>query len=175
VSNISKYGALAGAIVVVLGTAGFVAFKMRSHGGDGNPAQMPGGRGMPAAVNAANGANAGTPQKQFYAYKPDPNVHAGLPLRPMDEEILEAINNESFEEKDMLDLFPQKPYRVRLVGSKKEHWIMGAMIDLERDGKWDESWEMKPDMLVRRLTEDSGRPKSEAAIFQLRPGHWLPY
>jgi hypothetical protein len=111
--------------------------------------------------------------RQSYNYAPVQGLKAGMPLRPMDFDILQKIEEGTYKREDMPDLFPNRPYQVRLVGSPVEHWIYTVMIDLERDGKWDERWEMKKDRVVRYTI--GGGEDQDNVPWALRPGHWLPF
>jgi hypothetical protein len=115
---------------------------------------------------------------QIYNTKPDPRLH-GVGLRPMDLDIFGFIGSGQLERDRMLDVFPDKPYRVRMIGSLPDHWVSVVLVDLNRDGKWDERWDLKPDDVDRtifrraRETELAGEPADQR--FALRRGLWQGY
>jgi hypothetical protein len=108
---------------------------------------------------------------QVYNYRPDGRHKAGFPLRPMDVDIFEVLEKSEYKREDMLDLFPDRPYKVQMFGSFVDHWIRAIQIDLDRDGVIDERWDLKPDA-VRRTEIKHGSPPIPA---ELRFGLWLPY
>jgi hypothetical protein len=110
---------------------------------------------------------------QVYDYKSPSKFQAGVPLRPMDIDIFEALAGGKLQRTDLPDLFPNRPYRVRLIGSAEERWITSALIDLDRDGKPEEAWEMKEDTIIRRDIVP-GKPAA-GTPYALRPGKWLPF
>lgn len=111
------------------------------------------------------------PRPQVYNYKPDPRFQAGVPLRPMDIEILEALARGHFDRAQLLDLFPGRPYHVKLIGSPGDGRIDLLAIDLDRNGIWDEQWRLKPETVERRTFDKEG----PGIPFVLRNGRWLPY
>jgi hypothetical protein len=110
---------------------------------------------------------------QVYDYKEPPMVKIGPPLRPMDSEILDAIAVGEFTHAQRLDLFPDRPYHVKLIGSVPDRWISIVMIDLDRDGKWDEKWTLKPDSVIRLDFDD--REPMGGKPFMLRHGQWVRF
>ena len=99
------------------------------------------------------------------------NSKAGIPLRPMDRDIIEAIQNASFDRARMNDLFPDRPYRVRLVGSLAERRIGLVMIDLNRDGKFDERWDLTRTEISRVVHDDSATAGAPVK-YTLGHGRW---
>jgi hypothetical protein len=113
------------------------------------------------------------PRRQTYNYQPVPGLTSGMALRPMDYDILKRIEDGDYKRTDMLDLFPDRPYQVKMIGSPVEHWINAVLIDLDRDGKWDEKWAMKLESVTRHTM---GKGEDDDKVpWALQPGRWLPY
>jgi hypothetical protein len=99
----------------------------------------------------------------------------GLPLRPMDHDLIDAMLSGHIARQSMLDLFPDRPYRVRLVGSADMQLFQFAMIDLDRDGKWDEQWDLsKPGQIQRHVAHDPAAGGHEV-MYTLAHGKWQPH
>ena len=133
----------------------------------------------PAASSSAtifdpNAADGGSPQ--VYPVKADPRM-TGIPLRPMDREIFAALASGQLEPVHLDDVFPSKPYRVSMIGSMKPRkWISVVLVDLTRDGKWDERWDLTQTDVVRTVFK---KPRTDAVgadetdyKFSLRQGTW---
>src|SRR5581483_599307 len=90
-------------------------------------------------------------EQQTFDYIPSGKIKGGFPLRPMDTEIFETILRNHLTLDRVLDLFPDKPYHVKLVADLQTQRVIGVMIDLERDGRWDERWEMRTNGCTRHL------------------------
>jgi hypothetical protein len=121
-------------------------------------------------------ADGGGASKQ--AYDGDLQEHEGgsklgPKVRPMDLEIFDYIANVNKSKRGMIDdIFPKKPYRVKVL-LVEDGFVEGVWIDLNRNGKFDEQWDLAPDEVNRHLsTKDDGRYLVD---FRLRNGHWLPY
>ncbi len=112
-----------------------------------------------------------TAPTQAYDYKPIPHmVPGGVPLRPMDTDIFAAIEKGNLTHAQLLDLFPDRPYHVKLTANGEERRVEFVLIDLERDGKWDERWALRKDQGVdRRLIGDPN------IMFTMRAGYWIPH
>jgi hypothetical protein len=112
---------------------------------------------------------------QKYDYKAQAQIMpGGVPLRPMDADIFAAIEKGNLSRKQLLDLFPDRPYHVQLSGNSAEHWIGFALIDLHRTGKWDERWELKKDGVNRYGLGNSDEAPA-GVMFTLRAGYWIPH
>jgi hypothetical protein len=132
---------------------------------------------LPAAAptqsaSAASAEGSARPFQQFDLTE-NPQARAGIPLRPMDREIFAAIMGGRIERTRMNDLFPDRPYRVALVGSVAERRIGLVMIDMNRDGKFEERWDLKGNDVVRSVQQD---PAAEGAgvKYALAHGRWQP-
>jgi hypothetical protein len=94
----------------------------------------------------------------------------------MDNDIFARIEKGDFKREELRDVFPGRPYHVQFMGSSEENWISVVLVDLDRDGKWDERWEMKPEGVTRRvINKEEEEEGPETTPFALRPGRWLPY
>jgi len=130
-----------------------------------------------ATIFDPNASDGGSPQQ--YPVKRDGHLQGGA-LRPMDEEIFAAIASGQLEQAHLDDVFPSKPYRVRMVGSMAPRkWISVVFIDLQRDGKFEERWDLTTDDVVRvvfrkprgdNFAADDADPK-----FSLRRGTWQAF
>ena len=76
-------------------------------------------------------------------------------------------------------LFPSKPYRVKTIGSMKPRkWTSVVLVDLERNGTWDERWDLTSDDVVRtnfkkpRTEDDDVSAAPSDAKLSLRQGTW---
>ena len=119
-----------------------------------------------------------TPGSQVYDIADDPNFKAGVALRPMDRDIFAALVDPNLDRSHLVDVFPDKPYRVRFLGSVSEHWIGLIQVDLDRDGIIDERWKLGPSEVDRFVLDnsiplDSGLdPDKRGTHFKLRRGRW---
>jgi hypothetical protein len=163
VSHPRKYALIGAAVgVPALGLAGVLVWKLRS--GDAQASAKPPPTDTPVHVTDRG--------RQYYAYK-GTRSQAGHPLRDMDIEILEVINQGSWTERDIPDLFPAKPYRVHFQSrAPGEKWVDVVLIDTDRDGKWDERWELREEELERRIINRSD--PSVGIPYSLRHGCWVP-
>src|SRR5579872_3819588 len=93
-----RFGIAAGALGIALGAVSIYGISRR-HGGEAPPPP-------PAS---------GTPYQPGFSYRPVPGYRVGLPMRPMDIDIFEAIERGRVDAKAKEDLFPGRPYRVRLL------------------------------------------------------------
>jgi hypothetical protein len=89
------------------------------------------------------------------------------PLRPFDKVILAKAGKPDDE---VADATPGKPYRVQLskeMGSKR---LNRAKVDLDRDGKWDETWWMESSIVRRNVSprDDGNYPDR----YRLVNGKW---
>ena len=73
----------------------------------------------------------------------------------MDRDILDQITHlERIPRTQMKDVFPDRPYRVAFVGSVAERRVGLVMIDLDRDGKFEERWDLKGSEITRNVIQD---------------------
>ena len=125
-----------------------------------------------SAVGAPGASSAPTPpQPQTFDLTENPHAHAGVPLRPMDRDIFAEITALKLERAQMKDVFPDKPYRVVFVGSVSERRIGAVMVDLDRDGKFAERWELKPGNVSRIVLHDPSANGTEVK-YTLAHGRW---
>jgi hypothetical protein len=110
---------------------------------------------------------------QIYDVEPDPRMTIGVPLRPMDRDIFDAIAKDDFRREQLPDLFPDRPYRVHLTKDFIENRIIVLLIDLDRDGRYDERWQLQPEGVTRYITPATNGP--ESLPFRLRKGRWVPF
>jgi hypothetical protein len=127
----------------------------------------------PGLTSAMAPAPRPDPPQQF-DIKEDPTFHGGVPLRPMDRDIFAALADEHLQRLQLLDLLPDRPYKVRVVGSAAERRYGALTIDLDRDGKIDERWLLKGNEVSRDVPEDpasGGQP----IHYTLTHGRWQPH
>jgi hypothetical protein len=130
----------------------------------------------PSASPATQHSASAAPQPeaeppQHFDLTEDPRSHAGIALRPMDRDIFALINGLNLERNQMKDVFPERPYRVAFIGSLAEKRIGLVMIDLDRDGTFEERWELKRGEVDRTVPKDpaaGGNPVK----YTLAHGRW---
>jgi hypothetical protein len=127
-------------------------------GAPGNPSAW---SNMPAGADDQN-------VPQHFDLKELPEFKAGVGLRPMDKEVFERLADPKLQRTDLLDLFPDRPYKVRVVGSVQERRYGMVMIDADRNGKWDEKWVLKGDQVLRTVMAEDEPPIE----FNLAHGRW---
>ena len=110
---------------------------------------------------------------QKFDYVPTGNIKGGISLRPMDTEIFQAIERNHLTLDRVLDLFPDKTYKVKLIADLQSQRVIGVMIDLDRDGRWDERWEMRTDGCTRHLL--TAKNSNESPSFALVQGRWIAF
>jgi hypothetical protein len=125
-------------------------------------------------VAPSNGGTQAAHKPQVYDSKPEGGFQAGISLRPMDTEIFDAIAKGGLDRNAHLDLFPGRPYHVKLIGSLADQWIGMVVIDMERDGKWDERWKLKEDRVERTVFRDEFSGGMEV-MYTLNHGRWQPH
>ena len=169
-------GALIAGFVGV-GVVGVILGRMSSP--------VPEGPAFPAAAHSASPASPTSGRSTSPASEPsaspqqfdltdDPRNASGVPLRPMDHDIFTLITSLQLDRTRMPDVFPDRPYRVTFIGSIAERRIGLVMIDLDRDGKFDERWDLKRDGVVRNVLKDpaaDGNPVN----YSLAHGRWQPH
>jgi len=74
----------------------------------------------------------------------DPNA-----LRPMDQEILARVR-EGISGDKLNDSIKGRSYRVNLYKDPGKPGVNRLKLDLDRDGKWDEKWNLEADGRVKR-------------------------
>jgi hypothetical protein len=111
---------------------------------------------------------------QTFDLKEDPRAPTGIALRPMDREIFTEIMSDHLDRTKMRDLFPDRPYRVALVGSVAEHRIGVVMIDLNRDGKFEERWDLKGSEVTRTVMADTAAEGSSVQ-YSMAHARWQPH
>jgi hypothetical protein len=104
---------------------------------------------------------------------PDPRKLPGLPLRPVDRQVFALLaKGGELTREQLMDAFPTATYKVKLVYSGVEHKIRVIAIDHDRDGKFDEGWQLSPGKVNRRALKEV-KP-GEATFYTLSYGLWLP-
>jgi hypothetical protein len=127
-----------------------------------------------SAALAASASASARPAPMQFQVEEDPNWKAGVPLREMDRDIFGQMRSESLERTSLPDLFPDRPYRVRLIGSVAERQFGRVLIDFDRDEKWDERWELRPGE-VRRFVEHDPTAGNQQVEYTLVHGKWQPH
>lgn len=131
-------------------------------------AQGPGEQKTAPRADDYSDASAWRPQE--FDLTPDPNFKAGVPLRPMDKDIFAAMKDPTLTRERALDLWPDRSYRVRLIGSVPEHYFATVMIDLTRDGQGEERWTLKGGDIQRYVPHDPNA--NGPMIYTLAHGRW---
>lgn len=143
-----------------------------------SPATVGDSLGPPGSPALGIRASAAPQQSSPEALKVDlaelPNYKAGVPMRPMDRDIFDKIRTLSLERSQMHDVFPDRPYRVTFVGSLAERRIDLVMVDLDRDGKFEERWEIKRGDVVRTVPKDPAAG-DQPVKYTIIHGRWQPH
>jgi hypothetical protein len=114
-------------------------------------------------------------QSSYWQTTEDPNWRVGLPQRDMDKDIFAKLKDPALERTALPDLFPDRPYKVQVFGSITEHRFGILMIDLKRDGTWDEKWDlMKPGEVARHVEHDESAG-GQPVTYTLVHGKWQPH
>jgi hypothetical protein len=112
---------------------------------------------------------------QRYDYKPQPqNRPGGVSVRPMDTDIFAAIEKGDLSHAQLLDLFKDRPYHVKLVANGEDHRVGFVLIDFHRSGQWNERWELKQEGVLR-YTLGGAEDSPPGVMFTLRAGYWIPH
>lgn len=125
---------------------------------------------QPEHESAAPVVDAGVEVMQF-DLATDPHFNVGVALRPMDKDIFAAMQDPTLARERMTDVFPDRPYKVRLIGNGPEHKYQVVVIDLDRDGKREERWDLKPGSVTRTVPRDPNAPDSPTK-YTLAHGRW---
>jgi hypothetical protein len=136
-----------------------------------NPASVSATR---ASVDGGTALPAPAASLVHYDITEDPSFAAGIPLRPMDREIFAALMNENLDRTKLPDLFPDRPYRVRIVGSAAEKRYGMVVIDMNRDGKIEERWSLKNGEVTREVPTDAAAGGGSVR-YSLAHGKWQPH
>jgi hypothetical protein len=97
----------------------------------------------------------------------------GPKVRPIDREIFDFIAKGQAKPGMSDDVFPKKPYRVKTLRIGQNGLVVKVWVDLNRNGKWDERWDLTADQVDRHIDTDDG--ENYDTDLRLRNGHWLPY
>jgi hypothetical protein len=126
----------------------------------------------PASTSAGGNPPDAPPTREAMQFDlaEDPAFHSGFALRPLDRDIFAAMADPHLDRTRLPDLFPQSRERVRLLGSVAEGRFAQVLIDRDRNGTWDEKWDLKPHEVSRVVTSDPG---SDTAVrYTLSHGRW---
>lgn len=111
-------------------------------------------------------------EPQKFDLSENPNFKGGVPLREMDRDIFRQVNDiEHLDRTRMLDVFPDRPYKVRFVGSVEQRHVGLVMIDLKRSGTIDERWELGAGEVKRTVPKDPNAGDGEVR-YTLAQGRW---
>jgi hypothetical protein len=129
----------------------------------------------PSASAQPSGSSAlAEPLPPHFDLAEDPKFKAGIALRPMDHDIFDKLTTLALDRSQMRDVFPDRPYRVHFIGSLAEKRIGLVMVDLNRDGKVDERWDIKSGEVVRNVQADPHANGVEVR-YTLAHGRWQPH
>jgi hypothetical protein len=139
----------------------------------GRASVTPGAAASPPPVTSSSASHAPASSATAQVFDTiDTNVaHGGVTLRDMDRDIFAEITAATLERERMKDVFPERPYRVQLIGSLTERRIGFVLVDLDRDGKNEEKWEIRSGEVNRTVFNDpatNGQPTK----YNLRHGRW---
>jgi hypothetical protein len=169
-----RKGAIALSAVAVLGALLLAVYTARSR-----TSEPSGGAWQPAtpAGDAAASANtdAAAPSRPHWDTEEDPHWTAGVPLRPMDRDIIAALQSGTVERTSMTDVFPDRPYKVRFAGSPASQTFAYVLVDLDRDDKWDERWDLSEPGTIKRTVEHDPLGEGQKVMYTLVKGRWQPH
>lgn len=98
----------------------------------------------------------------------------GIPLRPMDLEVLARAAGSISGDK-VKDAIQGRSYKVNLYQDAGEAKINRLKIDLDRDDKFDEKWTLSPGRDdIRRQVSTTDDDKTYDVEYRLRGDMWLP-
>jgi hypothetical protein len=113
------------------------------------------------------------------AYRPNwdteeiPSYKVGFPLRPMDMDIIAALRGGNIDRTNILDVFHDRPYRVRFAGDITTQQFRFVLVDLNRTGTWDEKWDLsEPGQIKRTVMHDPGALNHVEVMYTLTHGRW---
>jgi hypothetical protein len=133
------------------------------------------GETEPEAPPAVPKKAAGEPVAPLWDTDELPGFTTGVAMRPVDRDVFAALRGAAFPREAMVDVFPRRPYRVRFGGSAVGHAVRLVLLDLDRDGRWDERWDLgQPGQVVRRVLP-AGHEGGEGVDFTLTHGRWQPH
>jgi len=93
----------------------------------------------------------------------------------MDHDIIAALQSGTVARTSMPDVFPDQPYKVRFAGSPETQTFAFVLIDLNRDDKMDERWDLRePGTIKRTVFHDAGAEGREVNYTLVR-GRWQPH
>jgi hypothetical protein len=88
-------------------------------------------------------------------------------------EIFAKLNDiDHLKREQMNDVFPDKPYLVRFIGSVETKVIGYVFIDMDRNGKVDEKWEIRNGTVRRTVPHDRNVPDDVDVQYSLFQGRW---
>lgn len=109
---------------------------------------------------------------QHFDVTENPKFKGGVSLRDLDRDIFAKLNDlDHLKREEMRDVFPDKPYLVRFIGSVATKNIGYVLVDINRDGKIDERWEIRDGSVRRTVPNDPNAADTEVR-YQLGQGRW---
>jgi len=93
----------------------------------------------------------------------------------MDHDIIAALQSGTVERTSVPDVFPDRPYRVRLAGSPVTQVFAYVLVDLNRDDKWDERWDLTKPGAIERTVEHDPNGEGQKVMYTLVKGRWQPH
>lgn len=166
-------------LVLVCGVVAAVLMTRTQASRAGLAAGQSAADGGPAGPAPPGSSSAGAPAPSVWVPKWDteeiPSWKVGVPMRPMDRDIVAVILSGHVERTSMLDLFPDRPYQVRLAGSAALNQFRFVLIDLNRDGKWDEKWDLGEAGQIHRQVMHDPDSAGQEVNYTLAHGRWQPH
>jgi hypothetical protein len=150
--------------LAALGVLGIALFRGATAGPPHETRTSSAAVGAPAASPAASGwrtapdepptADTATASGAGSA-APTPG-RAGKDLTTLERDVFARLGDPHLGRTDLLDLLPDQPYRVRVLGSVADRQFGAVLIDFERDGVWDERWTVKDGVVLRKSPFEPG-------------------
>jgi hypothetical protein len=93
----------------------------------------------------------------------------------MDHDIITALQSGTVDRKDYIDVYPDRPYKVRFAGSPTTQTFAYVLIDMNRDDKWDEKWDLTQPGTIKRTAFHDPDALGEEVMYTLVKGRWQPH
>lgn len=168
--------AIAGGIVLGVGAViGTCALCVRSSPDQPRPTADVAATNMPLGPSSARPPSTLAPQPA----RPPATATATTPsaagnLRPMDTAVLQKIAQNIPGEK-VKDAFPGQTYKVNLFKDPGQAGVNRVKIDLDRDEKWDEKWDIESEGGRQEIKRQVAPADDEKYTenYRLRDGSWV--
>lgn len=143
------------------------------------PSEPSAGAWQPAPGSSSDAATATAgdagPYRPHWDTEEDPHWKAGISLRPMDHDIIAALQSGTVARTAMPDVFPDRPYDVRFAGNPETQTFAYVLVDLNRDGTIDEKWDLTKPGAIERVVFHDPDARNQKVMYTLVKGKWQPH